>query len=190
MRVHIDTPDDIMRAYIVLSEQLAAPRSPTLTEKIGEICKSCKRGPSMWSGTQPDQFLVCSHCARNWDGEDVMAVKQFGGKAPNRELSSSVLNMLEQWRMVRALIEDRPKHFTKSRWEYVTVCLCAYLDPRIGTYENVVVYGMRRFPRRRWQWSPARVRTAVMQARAELGKRGLRTGLLQGWGDPKRKKSA
>ena len=190
MRVQIDGPDDIMRAYIILSEQLAAPKTQTLTEKIGEICKSCKRGPSTWVGVEPDTFLVCTHCAKVWDGEDVLGVRQFGGKAPRRELSESVYNMLEQWRMVRALVEDRPSHFTKSRWDYVTLCLCAFLDPRIGTYENVATYGAQRFPRRRWLWSPARARTAVMQARAELAKRGLRTGLLQAWKPRKGKNSA
>lgn len=189
MRVHIDGPDDIMRAYIVLSEQLGATKSPTLTETLGEICKACKGGPSGWVGMKLDETLVCLSCARDWIGEEVFGVKQFSGKAPPREMSASVLDMLEQWHMVRALIEDRPVQFTKSRWEYITLCLCAYLDPRIGTYDNVSVYGARRFPRRRWEWSPARVRTAVTQARAALGKRGVQTGLLQAWSSSKRRKS-
>ena len=186
MRITFEGPDDIMRAYVVLSEQLGAPRRAALTENLGELCKTCNGGPATWVGPKHAQVLVCTQCDREWEGEPLLALRQFsaGGSAQG-ELPPSVANMLEQWRMVRALVEDRPRHYTKSRWEYVTVCLCAYLDPRVGTYENVATYGARRFPRRAWEWSPARVRTAVAQARADLGKRGSRAGILQGWAAPK-----
>jgi hypothetical protein len=176
-----------MRAYIVLSEQLGAPRSQSITESVGEICKHCRSGPSTRVRSNPasdvekaKHKLVCLNCARDWDGKEIYQLKQFQGKTPKRarEVSPSEAEMFEQWHLVRALVEDRPKAFTQKRWDYVTLCLVAFLDPRIGTYENVSVYGAQRFKRRQWIWTPARARTAVRDARNELEHRGRLAGLL------------
>lgn len=181
MIMTIRGPDDVMLAYLILGEQLGATRSQNITESIGEKCNLCKQGPSsrivLSNGSSK---LVCFSCGCDWDGEEIYALKEFN-KGARRvcAMSPRVESMMDEWSKVRWIIERRPRHYTRSRWDYCTFCLTAFLDHRVGTYENVAVFGKQQFPKKRsWIWSQARTRSAVRDARQVIQKRAIKSGLL------------
>lgn len=170
--------DTLARHYMSIGARIGTVPAVSLTRFEGQVCALCGGGPMTRRGYGPSVKTrrkyrdVCATCGESWLGEELHLPPQRGrrGGVGSRDV------MLDDWKRIRPIVENRPRRTDQNRWDFCVVSLLAFLEPTIGTYARAADAGRRRMPHE--YWSPARVRGAVQDARFVLQGRAERARVL------------
>ena len=163
------SPDALVAAYFAALEAVTSLPAQRLSETV-EVCARCGGPKSQRKGCAGDLFDSCADCGESWRPVEVEVglIRAAIGLRPD-VAEWGLISRLDRLRPLRALVEPRPRDYTRAEWRQALVLWGLYLHPCCGTY--VAAARMAQEAMEDASWTRGKVEREIEAARAVVAHR-------------------